>query len=378
MAKIVSIVGARPQFIKLAPFSRALKLKEDVLHIIVHTGQHYDYNMAKLFFDELGIPSPDYHLGVGSGSHGEQTAEMLKGVEAVLTRESPGVVVVFGDTNSTIAGALAAAKLHIPVAHIEAGLRSYNRKMPEEINRVLADHCSDLLLCPTENAVNNLKIEGFRHVVNNGKLVRNTANVRHEGALVVNVGDIMYDSFLLALEIALEKSDFIERSGLVRGQYYLATVHRAENTDDTARLKAILQGLSRIGANKRVVFPVHPRTRKIIESIPEEYGAGIDLIDPVGYFDMIMLEKNACGILTDSGGIQKEAYFCGVPCITLRDETEWEETVDAGCNVLAGADADKILECSTAMERKIKTSEKFFGEGNTSAIAVELIRKVKN
>lgn len=321
--KLVSIVGARPQFIKCAPVSRALQ--EVAQEVLVHTGQHYDDSMSGVFFRELGLPEPDYHLGVGSGSHGYQTGEMLMKVEEVIQKEQPDWVLVYGDTNSTLAGALAAAKLHIPVAHVEAGLRSHNRKMPEEINRLVTDHLSALLLCPTETAVENLKQEGIT-----------------KGVYLV--GDVMYDALLDGVAIAERTSKILERLSVEPHGYILATVHRAENTDDYHRLDGIVTALDKLaGAGRKVVFPVHPRTQKLLDAHSFKLSEGIIRIDPVSYLDMVRLESMARCILTDSGGIQKEAYWLQVPCLTLRDETEWEETVRSGWNRLVGADPDRIL-----------------------------------
>jgi UDP-N-acetylglucosamine 2-epimerase len=322
--KVVSIVGARPQFIKAVALSRALRREHH--EVLVHTGQHYDEPMSQAFFDELGLPEPDYRLGVGSGSHGQQTGRMLERVEEVLLRERPGWALVYGDTNSTLAGALAAAKLGIRLAHVEAGLRSGDRRLPEEINRVLADHCSDLLFCPTPTAVTNLNREGIR-------------------AGVHLVGDVMYDSLLQHLPLAEEKSDALERLGVSSGVYYLATIHRAANTDDPARLADILEGLRRL--HGPVVFPVHPRTRKAAEAASLAMADGLLAVDPVGYGDMLVLEKNARCVLTDSGGVQKEAYLLAVPCVTLREETEWPETLEGGWNILAGTDPERIVSAAT-------------------------------
>ena len=316
--KIVTIVGARPQFIKAAPVSRELRQKH--VEVLVHTGQHYDENMSKVFFDELDIPVPGYNLEVGSGSQGSQTGMMLTRIEEVLTAENPDWVLIYGDTNSTLAGALAAVKMHIPVCHIEAGLRSFNRRMPEEINRVIADHISDLLLCPSQTAVDNLKVEGITRGVH-------------------LVGDVMADALNYAADKSKGRSRILEQLGLVGKKYLLATVHRAENTDDPARLRNILSAFSQI--EETIVFPLHPRTRKRLVEL------GFDnpkFIDPLGYLDMVRLEQSARMILTDSGGIQKEAYWLGVPCVTLRDETEWVETVKAGWNVVVGADSTRIIE----------------------------------
>jgi UDP-N-acetylglucosamine 2-epimerase len=337
--KVLSIVGARPQFIKAAPVSRAIRRTHE--EVLVHTGQHYDDNMSDLFFRELSIPEPDINLGVGSGSHGAQTGAMMAGLEKVAMDVKPDWVLVYGDTNSTLAGALVAAKLHMHLAHVEAGLRSFERRMPEEVNRVVADHVSDLLLCPTPVAVENLKREGIEHGVH-------------------IVGDVMYDAFLFNVEAARKQSDVVERLGLEPGGFALVTVHRAENTDDADRLHAIVDGLDRSGLN--VVLPLHPRTRsRLSEALPKR----IRVIEPVGYIDMLALEAAAAVIATDSGGVQKEAYFLGKPCVTLRDSTEWTETVGAGWNVLVGADSKRI---SDAM-RNFRPSARrpnVFGDGHAA------------
>ena len=352
--KIASVVGARPNFIKCAPLSREIRKVHN--EIIIHTGQHYDYEMNKVFFDELKIPEPDYHLGVGSGNHGEQTGEMLKRTEEVLMKEEPDFVFVFGDTNSTLAGALAASKLHIKVGHIEAGLRSYDKSMPEEINRVLTDHCSDILFCPTETSVENLKREG----VTNG---------------VYLTGDVMVDALKGNIGIAEKKAMILNELDLKPKEYYLATVHRAENTDDFNKLKSIVDAFCAI---ENLVFPCHPRTEKYLK----DYGLwdglveNVRVIKPVGYLDVLVLEKNAKKILTDSGGMQKEAYIFKVPCITLRNTTEWTETVEDGWNVLVGADKDTIIEMTNDFEPSLNTHNYKFGEGNASEKINEIIRGV--
>jgi UDP-N-acetylglucosamine 2-epimerase len=319
--KVVSIVGARPQFIKAAPVSRVLR--ERCHEVLVHTGQHYDHNMSAVFFEELEIPEPDYNLGVGSGLHGQQTGRMLVAIERVLLDERPDWVLVYGDTNSTLAGALAAVKLHIRLAHVEAGLRSFNRRMPEEHNRVLTDHCADLLFCPTQTAVENLASEGI------------TRGVHH-------VGDVMYDAALYNLRIAEKQSTILRHLSLDPKSYLLATIHRAENTDNRARLASIVEAFGAL--QEPIVFPAHPRTRSALVAHKLEVPPNVHLIEPVGYLDMLMLEKHARLILTDSGGVQKEAYFFGVPCVTLREETEWVETVEAGWNMVVGADTPRIIE----------------------------------
>jgi UDP-N-acetylglucosamine 2-epimerase len=379
--KIITIVGARPQFIKAAAVSRAIQAfnrkrcsfgrsssKKQIQELLVHTGQHYDYLMDKVFFEELELPNPDYHLGVGSGSHARQTGMMLERIETVLQKEKPEVVMVYGDTNSTLAGALVAAKLNIPVAHVEAGLRSYNRNMPEEINRLLIDHLSTFLFCPTHQAVQNLLKEGIK----DGK-----------DKVVKKVGDVMYDSVLFYSKIAKERSDIFEKlnlftpnSKLKTPNYYLATLHRAENTDNPKRLKSILRALNEIGKDVPILLPLHPRTKKMMKVyrlFPETQG--IKLIDPVSYLDMLKLEKNAKTILTDSGGVQKEAYWFGVPCFTLRDETEWVETIHSGWNILVGAGKERIVEEVKGREGRKKPPRKreIFGDGKASEKIVQII-----
>ena len=327
--KITTIIGARPQFIKAAAVSRAIAVhnekgvKPSIHEVIIHTGQHYDNGMSAVFFQELEIPDPDYHLNVGSGSHGMQTGQMLVKIEEVLLKETPDWVLVYGDTNSTLAGALAAVKLHFRIAHVEAGLRSFNRLMPEEINRVVTDHLSDLLLCPSQTAVNNLATEGITRGVE-------------------IVGDVMADALQFAATKESANLDILARLNLQPQGYLLATVHRAENTDNSQRLKNILSAFAAL--NEPVVFPVHPRTRKFLQETGYQPPENVKLIEPVGYFDVIALEQSARMILTDSGGMQKEAYWLKVPCITLRDETEWIETEELGWNILTGADRDLIIE----------------------------------
>jgi UDP-GlcNAc3NAcA epimerase len=318
--KVLTVVGARPQFVKAAAVSRVLRTA--ACEIMVHTGQHYDARMSQIFFDELNIPTPDYNLEVGSGHHGQQTGEMLQRLEPILEKEMPDWVMVYGDTNSTLAGALTASKLHIPVAHVEAGLRSFNRRMPEEINRVLTDHISDLLFCPSNVAVENLAKEGI------------TKGVFY-------VGDVMADALQHAVKSVGESPEILLRLKLSPKQYILATVHRAENTDNPERMSAILKAFASV--EDIILFPVHPRTRKVIISQGLNVPSNIMMIEPVGYIEMAALEKNARMIMTDSGGVQKEAYWLGIPCITLRDETEWVETVDSGWNQVVGVDEGKIL-----------------------------------
>ena len=343
--KIATVVGARPQFIKMAPVSKELRKYLD--EIIIDTGQHYDYEMNKIFFDELKIPEPDYHLGVGSGSHGYQTGEMLKRIEEVVMKEEPDFVLTYGDTNSTLAGALAGAKLHIKVGHVEAGMRSFDRGMPEEINRILTDHCSDLLFCSTKTAVENLKQEGIT-----------------EGMFLT--GDVMVDSLLYNKEIAESKSTVLNDLDLKNKEYLVATIHRASNTDNKESLKNIVDAFSEI--DEEIIFPVHPRTEKSLK----EYGlynklkTSIKLVKPLGYLDFLKLMIHAKKIITDSGGIQKEAYILKVPCITLRENTEWVGTVEDGWNILAGANKETIVKMIKEFEPLLKTHKERFGNGDAS------------
>ena len=348
--KIVSVIGARPQFVKAAPVGRALR-EAGHAEFLVHTGQHYDANMSDLFFEELDIPRPDANLQVGSGSHGAQTGAMLAGVEEIVAAERPDLVLVYGDTNSTLAGALAAAKLRVPVAHVEAGLRSFNRAMPEENNRVVADHLSDVLLCPSRTAVDNLRAEGITRGVH-------------------LVGDVMYDAVLRFAARARTRSDVLARLGLEPRGYLLATVHRAENADDPARLAEILSAFGELG--ETVIFPVHPRTRVRLGR-GAALGANVRAVEAVGYLDMLMLEQHARMILTDSGGVQKEAYWLGVPCVTLRDETEWVETVEAGWNVLAGASRERIVKAVRELIPAPGARAPLYGDGRVAARSVGVL-----
>ena len=371
--KIATIIGARPQFIKAGAVHRAIeasnKRRKRIQDIWVHTGQHYDHLMNQVFFKELRLPKPDYHLGVGSGSHAKQTGLMLERIERVLEKEKPDAVIVYGDTNSTLAGALAAAKLNIPVGHVEAGLRSYNPTMPEEINRLVTDHLSTLLFCPTEQAVRNLSKEGIK---NGGRRI------------VKKVGDVMYDSILFYSKIAEKKSIILEdlslcnpQSAIGNRQYFLATLHRAENTDDPQRLRSILKALDEIGGNTLVILPLHPRTKKMMKVyhlLPRF--KNIKFIEPVSYLDMLKLEKNAKAILTDSGGIQKEAYWFGVPCFTLREETEWVETIEQGWNTLVGTEEKKIVEAVRQLIGKSLPERRpgIFGDGKAGGTILRLLK----
>jgi UDP-GlcNAc3NAcA epimerase len=350
--RICSIVGARPQFVKLAVICQAVAKCESWTHRIIHTGQHYDAGMSSVFFEELMIPRPDHDLAVGSGSHGEQTGDMLKRLEPVLAEEKPDWVLLYGDTNSTLAGAVVAAKMGLRIGHIEAGLRSHRRAMPEEINRIVADHLSDLLLCPTELAVDNLRKEGLAE-------------------RAVLTGDVMYDASITYREAAERRGGLLVDSWRP-GAFALATVHRAENTDDPGRLRAIAGALDRIARTIcPVVWPVHPRTRKRLSEVGCLTGA-VTTIEPVSYFEMLLLEGRARLILTDSGGVQKEAYFFRVPCITLRDETEWVETLENGCNVLTGAGEEQIVSAAAAIQHAGPWTAAY-GDGNAGATILKAL-----
>ncbi|MBP7999445.1 MAG: UDP-N-acetylglucosamine 2-epimerase (non-hydrolyzing) [Chloroflexi bacterium] len=350
--KILSIVGARPEFIQGSPVSRALRPRHQ--EILVHTGQHYDYKMSQAFFDELEIPAPDYNLEVGSGQHGQQTGQILARLEEVLLKEQPDLVIIRGDTNSTLAGAIAASKLHIPLAHIEAGERSFDRRMPEEINRVVADSISNMHFCVSQAAIHNLAQEGIRECVH-------------------WVGDVMYDAMLFNRPIAYRNSNMVETLELERGRYALVTVHRAANTDDPARLSQIVNILN--NAPEPVIFPAHPRTRKALTHLGAAFANHVRVIDPVSYFDMIVLEDNARLIATDSGGVQREAYFLSKPCLTLRDETEWTETVKSGWNQLMPLDLETVM---TAWQTFTPPAEQppIFGDGKAGEKIARLIEEI--
>lgn len=360
MIRIITIVGARPQFVKAAMLSRAISMrnKEGMCFEgkLIHTGQHYDENMSRVFFHEMGILKPTWQLHCGNHTHGAMTGQMLMDIEKILIDNQPDYVLVYGDTNSTLAGALAASKLHIPVVHVEAGLRSFNKAMPEEINRILTDHVSSILCCPTQTAVQNLHKENI------------TKGVYH-------VGDIMYDAALLFGKEAEQRSTILQTLGLSPKEFLLCTVHRAENTDSQERLCQIAQAWTEIAASERIVIPLHPRTRIYLEKYnllaTLQQQLNILFTDPLGFLDMVMLERNARIILTDSGGIQKEAYFHKTPCITLREETEWTETIESGWNQLAGFHAKDIIKClSTSNDRK-EIQE--YGDGNTAQKILDLL-----
>jgi len=348
--KLVSVVGARPQFIKAAALSRELRLRHE--EILVHTGQHYDQGMSDVFFEELGLPAPDHHLGIGSATHGAQTGAMLAALEAVLHKECPEAVIVYGDTNSTLAGALAAAKLHVPIGHVEAGLRSFNRRMPEEINRVVTDHVSTWLFAPSDAARAQLAQEGIR-------------------AGVHVVGDIMVDALRLHGARAVARAEALTRHGLHAGGYYLATVHRAENTDEAGPLRRIFTALEAL--DKPVAMPLHPRTRKRVAELGIGIGGNVRVLAPQGYLDMLALQRGAACVLTDSGGVQKEAYYLRVPCVTLREETEWVETVASGWNTVAGTDPERILTAVARRPGAEAPHPDLYGDGMTASRIVEIL-----
>jgi UDP-N-acetylglucosamine 2-epimerase len=394
--KILSVIGARPQFIKAALVSKKM-IEKGVQEILVHTGQHYDFSMSDIFFQELNLPKPDYYLGIGSGSHGAQTGKMLIELEKVLIRESPDAVLVYGDTNTTIAGSLASAKLHVPIAHVEAGLRSYNKEMPEEINRILTDHCSDILFCPNETAVNNLRKEGFTNIIENGRLIadnyslpqkqskdaiRNLLRDINVEPLVINVGDVMLDIALRMKKIIEEtKQDktFLVKYSLEPKNYILVTIHRADNTDNRENLENIIESLRKLAENGlKIFFPVHPRTRKslqrfnMMDNLPEN----LIINEPISYTEMIAAENNARLIITDSGGIQKEAYFFKTNCVIPRDETEWTELVDIGFNKVVGAIKDNIVNAVLKMLNESFAKKEwpdFYGNGNAADKIVTIL-----
>jgi UDP-GlcNAc3NAcA epimerase len=353
--KIVTVVGARPQFIKAAAVSRVIRTDYTNLarEILVHTGQHHDGNMSQVFFDELDIPSPQYHLKISGGGHGEMTGRMLEALETVLKREMPDWVLVYGDTNSTLAAALAAVKLQLPVAHVEAGLRSFNMRMPEEVNRIVSDRVSTLLFCPTQVAVENLRREGL---INGVHLV----------------GDVMFDVSVYYGDLARRRSEALNRYGLSEGDYILATCHRAENTNDPVRLESILRALADIAEILPVLLPLHPRTRNFLVDRGLDMSLGkVCVVDPLSFIDMVRLEQSARAIVTDSGGVQKEAFFHGVPCVTMRDETEWTETVDLGWNHLVGADRSKIVDAVLDARTPKDPPPFLYGNGSASEAIIE-------
>jgi len=375
MIKIVTIIGARPQIIKAAAISRAIKNKfsKEINEIIVHTGQHYDDDMSQIFFDELGIPKPYHNLNIGSGLHGKQTARMIEGIEELLLIENPDYLLLYGDTNSTLSGAIAASKLNIPIVHVEAGLRSYNRKMPEEINRIVCDHLSSLLFSPTKSGFGNLINEGFNSA--------NQAPFSADKPGIFHCGDIMYDNSLHFVDLASKKSNILVENGLAKSKYVLATIHRDHNTDITENLKSIFNALVTISKQLKVVLPLHPRTEKMLHATEHKKllmkineTKNLFLIPPVSFLDMIQLEKNSSLIITDSGGVQKESYFFNKPCIVLRPETEWVEILDTGKAKLVSADNNKIL---SAFDNLINMEQsefpKIFGDGRAAEFICETL-----
>jgi UDP-GlcNAc3NAcA epimerase len=377
MLKIISIIGARPQIIKSSAMSRAIRthFSSQIEEVIIHTGQHYDENMSEIFFEEMGIPVPDYNLNVGSGSHGAQTAKMIEGLETIFLNEKPTAVLVYGDTNSTIAGALAAAKIHVPVIHVEAGLRSFNKAMPEEVNRIACDHMSSLLFTPTISGFDNLKREGF-DIDSTSKATANSPRVYH-------CGDVMYDNSLYFSSVSDEKSTILNTIGVVKNEYILTTIHRDSNTDIAENLESIFKALLTIQkvSGYAIVLPIHPRTRsKMKDQLSAELYSDIEnnsffkIIDPAGFIDIIALEKNAKMLVTDSGGLQKEAFFFQKPCVILRPQTEWIEIVENGNALLAEADYDKIVHAfSTLNEKTDYTYPSFYGDGKAAEFICEKI-----
>ena len=360
--KILTILGARPQFIKAGTVSREIAKHNDIDEVIVHTGQHYDTNMSDIFFEEMQIPKPNYFLGIGGKTHGAMTGQMMEKIEEVALREKPDWVLVYGDTNSTLAGALVASKLHIKLAHIEAGLRSFNMKMPEEINRILTDIVSNILFCPTKTAVDNLKNEGFDNfLTESGK--------SHKNCKVVQSGDVMYDGALFYKSLA-KKPPY-----KINDDFILCTIHRAENTDNENRLKSIFEALNEIGEEREIVLPLHPRTKKIVQAL-DINTQNLTIIEPVGYLEMVWLIDSSALVMTDSGGLQKEAYFFQKPCITLRDETEWVELVEHGFNILVGADREKIINTYKNYSSlfTVYSSLNLYGNGDASKIIIEKLR----
>ena len=379
--KLVTIIGARPQIIKAAALSRAIRnhYADQIQEVIVHTGQHYDDNMSQVFFDELQIPRPAYNLHVGSASHGVQTARMTEGIEALLIKEQPDFIVLYGDTNSTLAGAVAAAKIHVPIVHIEAGLRSFNKAMPEEINRIVCDHCSTLLFTPTKAGLENLKREGVSIEEGDPSTGSGSAKPTIDNPKVYHCGDIMYDNSLHFASIAEEKTDIIKRLALNDKSYILATIHRDTNTDYPERLSAIFRSIIKLSEECQVVLPLHPRTAKLLKTNLDETlqkhifsCQNIKLIPPVSFLEMIALERHALLVMTDSGGVQKEAYFFKKPCIILRPETEWVEIVETGNAVLADADEGRIMQAWQHFKGNPPTVfPEIFGDGHAAEFMLE-------
>jgi UDP-GlcNAc3NAcA epimerase len=382
MIKILTIIGARPQIIKAAALSRAIResFSDKIHEILLHTGQHYDQNMSEVFFEQLGIPQPDYNLNVGSGAHGKQTATMITGIEEVLLKEQPDYLVLYGDTNSTLAGAIAASKLHIPIVHIEAGLRSFNKSMPEEINRIMCDHASTLLFSPTLTGINNLEREGFR--------MDNISPFTIDNPGVFHSGDVMYDNSLFFAKLSDDQSKIIGELGLNDKTFILATIHRDNNTDQPERLNGIFEALYQISILKDIdiVLPLHPRTAKLLKQNLEpglyaniKQNSNIHLIAPVSFLDMIALEKNAVLVMTDSGGVQKEAFYFGKPCIITRPETEWVEIVEHGAGMICDADSGRIIDAVMHFMGEAEPSfPKIFGDGKAAWFICGQMLKNKN
>jgi UDP-GlcNAc3NAcA epimerase len=357
--KIITIIGARPQFIKAAIVSRAINGVKDIQEVIVHTGQHFDENMSDIFFEEMGIPRPDYNLNINGLGHGAMTGKMLEKIEEVLLKEEPDWVLVYGDTNSTLAGALAAKKLHIKVAHVEAGLRSFNMKMPEEINRILTDRISDILFCPTDEAIKNLESEGYNNI----------------NCMVINVGDVTYDAALFYADIAKKPKVKLPEN------YILCTIHRAENTDNPISLKSIFDALEEIASETTIVMPLHPRTKNKLDALLYDFNSSkIQFIEPVGYLEMVYLLKNCELVMTDSGGLQKEAYFFAKHCLTLREETEWVELVENGFNLICGNNNKNIIRAYQNVKYNTNSNFDmgFYGNGHAGEKIVLQILKQFN
>jgi UDP-GlcNAc3NAcA epimerase len=381
MIKILTIIGARPQIIKAAAISRAIaeSFRDDFEEVLVHTGQHYDANMSEIFFGQLGIPKPNYNLGVGSGSHGKQTAEMIVGIEAILLKEQPDYLLIYGDTNSTLAGALAAVKMQVPIIHVEAGLRSFNKSMPEEINRILADHVSTYLFPPTQTGIYNLQKEGFK--------IASLKSYSKDHPGIFNVGDVMYDNAIHYSKLAKKEVDLKELYGLESGEYVLCTIHRNQNTDDTEKLSQIIEALIVVASSRKIFLPLHPRTLKAIsqnlpKSLYEDFTSNSHIIisPPVGFLEMISLEQNAQLVITDSGGVQKEAFFFSKPCVILREETEWTEIVESGMAILTGSSKEKIIAAFTYFEQNSAPSssikqKNLYGQGNAAYEVLSIIKK---
>jgi UDP-GlcNAc3NAcA epimerase len=381
MLKILTIIGARPQIIKAAALSRAIQTQFNgrIKEVIVHTGQHYDENMSQVFFDELGIPAPDHNLNTGSGSHGKQTAAMISGIEEILDKEKPGAIVLYGDTNSTLAGAIAASKLHVPVVHIEAGLRSFSKAMPEEINRILCDHVSTLLFSPTAT--------GFRNLIREGFDPEAKAPFTADNPKIYHCGDVMYDNSLHFSEVADRKTDLLRKYDLAGGSYILATIHRNNNTDEPKRLNALFSALYKISvkSGKKVILPLHPRTAKLLEQNLEKnllekinISENFHILPPASFLEMIALEKNAQIVMTDSGGVQKEAFYFEKPCVILRPETEWVELVECGTALIADADEERIMQAyDKLVSQKEMKFPKLYGNGRAAEfICTEMLKNL--